>query len=65
MTVRFDPYHPDNTKGHIYFSAKHIVPAQWQSIFPKTTERLEGGKGNIALWVDLNKGAISSSSSSS
>lgn len=57
--LSFDPYHPENTKGQIYFSAKHIAPAQWQSLFPKTTERLEGGKGNIALWVDLNKGAVS------
>ena len=57
--VSFDPYHPEHTKGQVYFSAKHIVPAQWQSLLPKTAERLEGGKGDIALWVDLNKGAIS------
>lgn len=58
-SLNFDPHHLENTKGQIYFSAKHIVPAQWQSLFPKTTQRLKGGKGNIALWVDLDKGAIS------
>ena len=58
--VSFDPYHPADTKGQIYFSAQHIVPAQWQSLFPKITERIEGGKGNVSLWLDLDKGAISS-----
>ncbi len=58
--LSFDPYRLNETKGQFYFSAKDIVPAQWQSVFPKTTERVEGGKGSIALWVDLNKGAVSS-----
>ena len=58
--LNFDPYHLEYTTGQIYFSAKHLVPAQWQSLFPKASERLEGGKGDISLWVDLNKGAISS-----
>lgn len=58
-TVQFDPNHFEETKGQIYFSAKHVAPAQWQSLFPATNQRLEGGKGNIDLWVDLDKGAIS------
>ncbi len=57
--LSFDPYHPENTKGRIYFSAHHLVLAQWQSIFPKAAERMEGRKGNIALWMDLNQGAVS------
>lgn len=57
--LSFDPYHLEKTKGQVYFLAHHIVPAQWQSVFPKATERMEGGKGDIALWVDLNKGAVS------
>jgi uncharacterized protein (TIGR02099 family) len=58
--VSFDPRHQENTMGQIYFSVKHLEPAQWQSVFPKTADRLEGGKGDIALWVDLKKGAVSS-----
>lgn len=57
--VQFDPYHFEATKGQIYFSARHVAPAQWQSLFPRTTERLEGGKGDIDLWIDLDKGAVS------
>ncbi|KTD59030.1 transmembrane protein [Legionella shakespearei DSM 23087] len=57
--VQFDPYHFEETKGQIYFSARHVAPAQWQSFFPATNLRLEGGKGNIDLWVDLDKGAVS------
>lgn len=58
--VYFDPYRMDKTKGQLYFSANHVVPAQWQNIIPKTTEHLEGGRGNIDLWLDLDKGAVSS-----
>lgn len=57
--VYFNPGHLEQTNGQIYFLAKNIVPAQWQSMFPKIAEHFEGGKGTIALWVDLNKGAIS------
>lgn len=58
--LSFDPYRLNNTQGKFYFSAKDVIPAQWQSVFPKTAERIEGGKGSISLWVDLNKGAVSS-----
>ncbi|MBL7562095.1 YhdP family protein [Legionella bononiensis] len=58
--LRFDPNHIDHTQGQIYFAAKHIVPAQWQTVFPKTTEQLEGGKGDIAVWLDLDKGTVTS-----
>lgn len=56
----FDPEHFEEIKGRFYFSAKNIVPAQWQSLFPQATEHLEGGKGNIALWVDMRHGSITS-----
>lgn len=56
----YSPYHFDKTKGQIFFSAKKVLPAQWQNLFPKMAERLEGGKGNIDLWLDLEKGAVAS-----
>lgn len=58
--LSFDPSQIKETSGHVYFSAKHLVPAQWQSIVPLTGQRLEGGKGNVALWLDLEKGKVSS-----
>ncbi|KTD32437.1 transmembrane protein [Legionella moravica] len=58
--VRFDLNHFENTQGQIYFAAKHIVPAQWQHVFPNTTEQLEGGKGDLAVWLDLDKGTVTS-----
>ena len=57
--LRFDPNHLEQTKGQLYFSAKRIVPAQWQGMFPELGGRFEGGKGNVTLWMDLDKGAIS------
>ena len=56
----FDPDHFEDIEGQFYFSANNIVPAQWQSLFPKAAEHFEGGKGNLALWVDMHHGAISS-----
>lgn len=56
----FDPEHFEEIEGKFYFSAKNVVPAQWQSLFPKATEHLEGGKGYINLWLDVHHGAISS-----
>ncbi|MFA6302540.1 MAG: AsmA-like C-terminal region-containing protein [Legionella sp.] len=58
--LHFDPYDLHETKGHLYFAAKHIIPAQWQSVAPKMTQHLEGGKGDVALWLDINKGLIAS-----
>jgi uncharacterized protein (TIGR02099 family) len=55
-----DPAHFEDIEGKFYFSAKNIVPAQWQSLFPKATERLEGGKGDIQLWMDVHKGTVAS-----
>ena len=56
----FDQDHFEDIEGKFYFSAKNIVPAQWQSLFPKATEHLEGGKGHINLWFDVHHGAVSS-----
>ncbi|WP_454782589.1 YhdP family protein [Legionella sp. WA2022007384] len=56
----FDPDHFEDIEGKFYFSAKNVVPAQWQSLIPKATEHLEGGKGSINLWLDVHHGAISS-----
>ncbi|MBI2785462.1 MAG: TIGR02099 family protein [Legionella longbeachae] len=56
----FDPEHSEDIQGQFYFSANNIVPAQWQSLFPKETEHLEGGNGNISLWVDVRHGSIAS-----
>lgn len=58
--VRFDPHQMNKTQGQIYFAAKHILPAQWQSMFPKMTQRFEGGKGDVAVWMDLKNGTLSS-----
>lgn len=55
----FDPYYPAETKGHIYFSAKNVLPTQWQQLLSKTAVRIDGGKGSVALWLDLDKGRLS------
>ncbi|MDR3441429.1 MAG: YhdP family protein [Legionella sp.] len=57
----FDPEHYENIEGKFYFAAQNIAPAQWQSLFLNATEHLvEGGKGDLKLWVDIHKGSVSS-----
>lgn len=56
----FDPAHYEDIDGQFYFSAKNIVLAQWQSVLPRVTQQLEGGKGNIALWADVSHGTLTS-----
>lgn len=56
----FDPEHFENIEGKFYFSAQNIVPAQWQSLFSKAAEHLEGGKGDLRLWMDVHQGRVSS-----
>jgi len=58
--LSFDAKHLEKTEGQIYLSAHNIAPAQWKTILPKTAAQLDGGRGDISLWVDLKKGAISS-----
>ncbi|WP_415582908.1 YhdP family protein [Legionella worsleiensis] len=58
--IRFDPEHLQNTQGQIYLAAKHLVPAQWQNMMPESTGQLEGGNGDVAVWLDLDKGLVSS-----
>lgn len=55
----FDPEHFQDIDGKFYFAAQNMAPAQWQNFFPKTTQHLEGGKGDIKLWVDIHHGDIS------
>ncbi|WP_050805596.1 YhdP family protein [Legionella drancourtii] len=56
----FDADHFEDIDGKFYFSAQNVMPAQWQSLFPKATEHLEGGKGDIQLWMDIHQGTIAS-----
>ncbi|MGC1181441.1 YhdP family protein, partial [Legionella sp.] len=58
--VYFDPEHFENIEGKFYFSAQNLMPAQWQSLFPKATKHFESGKGDIQIWMDIRKGALSS-----
>lgn len=54
----FNPNHREQTKGRLFLSAKKLLPAQWQTLFPKTSQQLKGGKGSILLWLDLDEGAV-------
>ncbi|MBN9230491.1 MAG: hypothetical protein J0I93_06525 [Legionella sp.] len=56
----FNPEHFDEIEGKFYFSAQNIVPAQWQYFIPKNKVSLEGGKGNLELWMDIHRGAVTS-----
>lgn len=56
--VEFDPAELNGTRGQFYFSVKRFLPAQWQSVLPKAFVQIEGGKGDIEIWADLDKGTL-------
>ncbi|MBA2653419.1 MAG: TIGR02099 family protein [Tatlockia sp.] len=51
-----DPYALNKTKGHVFFSVLHLLPAQWQGFAPHFRYQAEDGQGNLQLWIDLAKG---------
>ena len=55
-----NPYVPREASGQAYVALHRILPAQWQGFFPKFSRVLNKGKGNIELWLSLQKGHISS-----
>lgn len=54
----FDPYHPDQTKGRLFFSAQDLIFSQWQGIINQLAQPLEGGKGSLSLWLDFKAGMV-------
>nr|WP_302473891.1 YhdP family protein [Legionella sp. PL877] len=48
----------DNASGQLFFSAKHLLPAQWQQFIPQTKLQISGGKGDLQLWADLKEGQL-------
>lgn len=56
--MRINPSDLSRTKGEIYLSVANFLPAQWQNFFPLSPYYLEGGKGDIELWMSFNKGRI-------
>lgn len=60
----FDPYQLQQSKGRVYFLAKQSALDNWQSLFSKDPSGsfvgIRGGTGDIALWVDWDKGGFSS-----
>jgi uncharacterized protein (TIGR02099 family) len=44
--------------GHLYLSAHHVLPKQWQGFFPKSGYRLLGGQGDLDAWVDVVDGHL-------
>lgn len=56
--VKLNPDDPRNIGGHVYLSLRHFLLTQWRVFFPKTDYVLEGGKGDLELWLDLAKGQV-------
>ena len=54
--MQLDPYALKSATGHAYVSVQRILPAQWQGFFPDFAYHVNGGEGNLELWLDLVKG---------
>ena len=62
--IQLNPNALKNASGHAYLSVHHLLPAQWQSFFPKSTYHINGGEGDVELWIDVAKGHFLSLQSS-
>ena len=56
--MKLNPNTLDKISGHAYISAHHLLPTQWQHFFPKMPYQLDGGKGEIEVWLDLLEGRL-------
>ncbi|KTD15399.1 transmembrane protein [Legionella hackeliae] len=48
----------NKTSGHAFFSVHQVLPAQWQKFLPQNRFQILGGKGDVQLWADFNKGNL-------
>ncbi len=48
----------NQSKGEVYISISDFLPSQWQYFIPQHTYRLDGGEGDIDLWIDFAKGRV-------
>ena len=62
--MQLNPYAFDKANAHAYVSLQHVVPAQWQGFVPDTAVHVNGGEGNIKLWIDVEKGRLTGLQSS-
>lgn len=53
-----DPAHFNKTKGRVYFSIHDFEPVQWQQYWPNSSVKIQNGKGDITLWLDIKKGQL-------
>lgn len=45
-------------KGEAYLLARHLLPAQWQDVFPQLTYEFKGGEGDVEVWFDFEHSRI-------
>lgn len=60
----YDPFLAHKARGAFYFSASHMMPAQWQAFLEKKYRIFEGGRGDIRLWFDVAEGDLQAVQSS-
>lgn len=58
--IQLDAKKLNQTKGRVYLSVHSFLPAQWQDFFPKLPVKVDSGSGYATLWLDLQKGSLSS-----
>ena len=57
--MELNPSALSRASGQVYFSVRRFLPTQWQGFFPDSDYKLEGGKGDFEVWLDVLKGHFS------
>lgn len=52
-TLKFNPKNHYAAEGEVYFFSHDILPTQWQRVLPASRFQLEGGKGDVRLWLNF------------
>ena len=57
--LKLNPSELNKVSGRAYLSVRHFLPQQWQTFLPKASYHLDGGKGDLEVWLDVLKGRVS------
>ena len=56
--LELNPLAFNQTKGQIYLDVESVVPSQWQGFLPHLPMKVERGRGDATLWLELKSGQL-------
>lgn len=57
-SLQLNPFALEETKGQIYLAVQSLFPGQWSNFLPPLPMKVEHGRGNATLWLELDHGKL-------